>query len=160
MYFSRLFTFKIHIVSLLLIFAFSGISFAFILEQHWPRIQQMENQIAFPFSYDFFYILCVLSYLTQGIAFIILSKSSKQNLNKQVVPLFWGQFILNFLWLGLFFGLKAFNLAFLELLIALLMFLITVYFFYAYQRTNAFLLLPSGFLICLMIFCNSLFCFI
>ena len=133
-------------LSILLLCALSGLFFAFIVQEHWAKIQYQAIRETFPFSIALFYFFCLFSYLLQGYALILLSGYSKRSLYRTAVPLFWGQFILNLLWLGLFFGLKFFGLALFEIFITFILLLITFFLFRAIQIKAAVLLIPAGLL--------------
>ena len=144
-------------LSILLLCALSGLLFAFIVENHWSKIQYPSLPEEFPFSKTFFYFLCFFSYILQGYALILLSGYSKRILYKTAVPLFWGQFTLSILWLGFFFGLKFFGLALFENIIAFILLLITFSFFRAIQIKAAILLIPAGLLSAAMGLLNAWF---
>ena len=131
---------------ILLLCLLSGLFFAFIVEEHWSRIQSPSMPEEFPFSKTFFYLFCCFSYILQGYALLLLSGHSRKSLYKTAVPLFWGQFVLSLLWLGFFFGLKFFGLALFENFITFMLQVATFSFFRAIQIKAAALLIPAGFL--------------
>ncbi|MBR1778112.1 MAG: tryptophan-rich sensory protein [Alphaproteobacteria bacterium] len=149
--------FKIRSAPLLLLCACTGVFFAFILEQYWPKIQADRMTLKFPISSAVFYIFCISAYLMQGLAFLFLSAHSKRAFYETAFLLFWAQFILSVLWLGLFFGLKLFGLAFFELLSVLLILSAAFYFFRAIKKTISYLLLPSYCLLLILVILNAWF---
>ncbi len=141
--------FKIHMTLILLLCLGTGILFAFVTQEYWNKIQyenmNPENRIPSFFLYGF----CLLSYLFLGLSFGIISEHSKKKAYKTAVLLFWLQFILIFLWPGIFFGLQFFGTALTDLFIA---FMLLIFTFSAFRKIDiiaAYMLLPYG---CLLIF--------
>ena len=142
---------------IMLLCGFAGLFFAFTVETYWTRIQYKEDPLFFPLSTVIFYSFCLIAYIMQGSGFLLLSKHHKKSLYKKAFLVFWGQFILSILWLGLFFGLKLSGLAFFDLFIAFLFLIVCFSFFRAIQMKAAFFLIPAGILIALMGMLNAWF---
>lgn len=142
--------FKIHIALFLLLCLGAGILFAFVLHNYWNSIQYKNISLVLPFSPFFLYAFCGISYLLQGAAFVIIAEHPKKKAYKTAVWLFWLQFILMFFWPGIFFGMKLFGTALLDLFIAFISLLLS---FSAFRKINisaAYLLFPYGCLLALI----------
>lgn len=148
---------KLYAAFLLTLCLFTGFFFAFIWEKYWPKIQYADDPLNFPISAPIFYFFCILSYLIQGVSFIILSEHRKKTYYEVAFLLFWTQFFLSVLWLGAFFGLKQFGLALSILMMTFGALCATFYFMRTVHTTAAFLLIPAGILITWMGIFNAWF---
>lgn len=87
-----------------------------------------------------FPIVWTVLYILMGISSYLVIVSDKE---KTAAVLFYGlQLILNFYWSIIFFNLKAYQFAFIWLIVLLVSIIITAYLFYKISRPAAYLLIP------------------
>lgn len=149
----KLSVFKTHILLFLLLCVAAGVLFAFTLEEYWNKIQYENMYLELPVSSVFLYIFCVLSYLLQGLAFGIVAEHPQKKMYETAVLLFWAQFVLGLLWLGIFFGLRFFGTALFDLFTAFILLALTFSTFRKIDLLSAYMLVPYG---CLLIFIGAL----
>lgn len=149
----KLSVFKTHILLFLLLCVAAGILFAFTLEEYWNKIQYENTYLELPVSSVFLYIFCVLSYLLQGLAFGTVAEHPQKKMYETAVLLFWAQFVLGLLWLGIFFGLRFFGTALFDLFTAFILLTLTFSTFRKIDLLSAYMLVPYG---CLLIFVGAL----
>ena len=149
----KLSVFKTHILLFLLLCVAAGVLFAFTLEEYWNKIQYENTYLELPVSSVFLYIFCVLSYLLQGLAFGIVAEHPQKKMYETAVLLFWAQFVLGLLWLGIFFGLRFFGPALFDLFTAFILLTLTFSTFRKIDLLSAYMLVPYG---CLLIFVGAL----
>ena len=149
----KLSVFKTHILLFLLLCVAAGVLFAFTLEEYWNKIQYENTYLELPVSSVFLYIFCVLSYLLQGLAFGIVAEHPQKKMYETAVLLFWAQFVLGRLWLGIFFGLRFFGTALFDLFTAFILLTLTFSTFRKIDLLSAYMLVPYG---CLLIFVGAL----
>ena len=149
----KLSVFKTHILLFLLLCVAAGVLFAFTLEEYWNKIQYENTYLELPVSSGFLYIFCVLSYLLQGLAFGIVAEHPQKKMYETAVLLFWAQFVLGLLWLGIFFGLRFFGTALFDLFTAFILLTLTFSTFRKIDLLSAYMLVPYG---CLLIFVGAL----
>lgn len=149
----KLSVFKTHILLFLLLCVAAGVLFAFTLEEYWNKIQYENTYLELPVSSVFLYIFCVLSYLLQGLAFGIVAEHPQKKMYETAVLLFWAQFVLGLLWLGIFFGLRFFGTALFDLFTAFILLTLTFSTFRKIDLLSAYMLVPYG---CLLIFVGAL----
>lgn len=150
----KLTSFKPHVYLFIFMCLCAGVLFAFVLEQNWhtPRIEQIAPP--FPVPGAAFYIICILTYLCQGVAFAIVSEHPRRTFYELGVSLFWGQFILGIFWLGIFFGMESIGLALFDIFAAFFMILFSFGAFKNIDLRAALLLVPQGFLTMFLAFIN------
>ena len=146
----KLSVFKTHILLFLLLCVAAGV---FTLEEYWNKIQYENTYLELPVSSVFLYIFCVLSYLLQGLAFGIVAEHPQKKMYETAVLLFWAQFVLGLLWLGIFFGLRFFGTALFDLFTAFILLTLTFSTFRKIDLLSAYMLVPYG---CLLIFVGAL----
>ncbi len=117
--------------------------FAFVMKEYWNTVQYKDMPLQLP-GVSVLYIICIFSYLTQGISFGIMTNHSQKAVYETAVLLFWGQFILGILWPGIFFGLKFFGLALVDLFAAFILMIFTFSLFRKIDLIAAYLLVPLG----------------
>ncbi len=149
----KLSVFKTHILLFLLLCVAAGVLFAFTLEEYWNKIQYENTYLELPVSSVFLYIFCVLSYLLQGLAFGTVAEHPQKKMYETAVLLFWAQFVLGLLWLGIFFGLRFFGTALFDLFTAFILLTLTFSTFRKIDLLSAYMLVPYG---CLLIFVGAL----
>ena len=131
-------------------FTFAGFLFAFVTETYWEKIQYENMSLELPFSFIFLYIFCIIAYLMQGSAVYFILQHSKKSLQDTTVYLFWTQFILGLLWLGLFFHLRFFGIAFFDLMVAFILLIFSFSSFRSIDLKSAYMLVPYGLLLVFM----------
>lgn len=90
-----------------------------------------------------FPIVWPILYLLMGLAAYRIWEVGKQRKNVRKALLLYGiQLFFNFLWPILFFRLRLYGLAFLELMILLVFMLLTTFKFFKYDKLSAFMMIP------------------
>jgi tryptophan-rich sensory protein len=90
-----------------------------------------------------FPIVWAILYLLMGLAAYRIWEVGKQRKNVRKALLLYGiQLFFNFLWPILFFRLRLYGLAFLELMILLVFMLLTTFKFFKYDKLSAFMMIP------------------
>ncbi len=141
----------------LLVCAAAAVLFAFVTGECWPRIQYAGDPLNFPMSASVFYAFCLIAYLAQGAAFVLIARHPQKLTFDLGVMLFGAQFVTGLLWLGVFFGLELFGVALAVILVTLLLLFATFAAFKPINVKAACLLAPYGCLIAFAGFLNIWF---
>lgn len=142
--------FQTHIFFLLFLCICVGGIFAFVFDEYWTAQYIDKTTLKYDFNSHLFYLYCILSYLLQAISYGLVSEHREKSFYKIGIALFWGQLILSVLWLGFFFGIKAYGFALFNLFIGFYMFLFTYSAFKKIENRASYLLIPQGVLFCLV----------
>ncbi len=142
--------FQTHIFFFLFLSICSGGVFAFVFDHYWATEYFDKTTVRYDFNNHLFYLYCILSYLLQAIGYGLVSEHPDRALYKTGIGLFWGQFVLSLLWLGLFFGVHRYGYALFNLFIAFYMFLFTYNTFKQLDLRASYLLIPQGVLFVLV----------
>lgn len=149
------FSFKSHILWFWLICLIVGILFAFIIDANWNTVVvRPDGDLVLPASRTIMILYCTFSYLCLGLSYSLIAEHPKRDMYELAVLLFWIQFFLILLWLGIFFGLHLPGLALLDLLGAVLLLIFIFSSFRTLSLAAMLLLLPYGGLVCLLAFMN------
>lgn len=90
-----------------------------------------------------FTIVWPILYLLMGLAVYRMWEVGKQGKNVRKALLFYGiQLFLNFMWPILFFRLRLYGLAFVEMMFLLVFILLTTFEFFKYDKLAAFMMIP------------------
>lgn len=121
-----------------------GIGFlsAFLGKVNIMSYEALEKPIIAPPAYVFPIVWSIL-YLLMGLAAYRIWEVGKQGKNvKKALILYAFQLFFNFLWAILFFRLRLYGLAFVELLLLLIFILLTTFEFFNYDKLSGLLMIP------------------
>lgn len=119
-----------------------GVLSAFLGNVNVQVYEEFEKPIIAPPAYVFPIVWPIL-YLLMGLAVYRIWEVGKLGKNiKNALLLYGFQLFFNFLWAILFFRLRLYGLAFVELLVLLIFILLTTFKFFRYDKLSGFLMIP------------------
>lgn len=133
----------------------AGTLFAVIIDANTGEVIAGTNgQFLMPSSRMIWLVCCSVAYLCQAASYSIISGIAREEDDEIPVLLFWGQFFLVIVWLGLYFGLHLAGVALFDLFAAILIIVFAFSEFRAMSTAAALLMLPYIGLVCFLLFMN------
>ncbi len=132
-----------------------GILFTVVIDANKGEVVAGTNgQFVMPSSRTMWLLCCSVAYLCQAASYSIISEIAREEDDEIPVLLFWAQFFLLVVWLGLYFGLHLAGAALFDLFAAVLIMTFGFSEFRAMSTIAALLMLPYIGLVCFLLFMN------
>lgn len=152
---AKILSLKYHLIWFWVASLCAAVLFAVVIDANkGDVIAQTNGTFVMPTSGMMMLIYCSVSYLCQAAAYGIISEIARQEDDEIPVLLFWSQFFLTIVWLGLFFGLHWTGAALFDLFIGIIALIFAFSEFKAMSLTATVLMLPYIGLVCFLLFMN------
>lgn len=152
---AKILNLKYPLILFWLICLFVGFLFAIVIDANSGDIVAgTDGQFIMPASKSLWLIYCTVAYLLQAAAYGIIAEIAKDEDDEIPVLLFWAQFFLSLVWLGLYFGLHWAGTALVVLFVSVFALIFALSEFRMMSWTAVLLMLPYCGLVCFLMFMN------
>ena len=152
---SKILSLKYHLLLFWLISLFTGFLFAVVIDSNAGEVMGGTNgQFIMPTSKTVWLIYCCAAYLFQAAAYGIIAEIAREEDDEIPILLFWSQFFVVIVWLGLYFGLHLAGAALITLFVAVFALIFALSEFRAISLGALLMMIPYCGLICFLLFMN------